>query len=438
MQERAERLAYFDTLTGLPNRVYFEERLAECSERASQEKTKLALLFADLDRFKVINDTLGHHIGDRMLQEVARRFKDALGENVLLARMGGDEFVALFQFDADAPEFVEQKAEAMLKAVSSPIETDGYVLSTSTSIGIAVYPDHAKDIAALIRYADAAMYDAKEGGKNRYSFFTPILSQSASMRLHIEQELRHALQRGEFSLVYQPQYDLKRGDYVGAEALLRWHNEKLGSVTPDRFIPVAEETGLIVDIGAWVIEEACAAIDRLRRRGIREIRKISVNVSSAQFDQSDVYRTIDEALRRYAVDPASLEIEITERLIMDATETNQNTLLALRELGCSIAIDDFGTGYSSLGYMKKMPIDTIKIDRSFISELPDNVHDVEVTKAIIALSKSLGYKVVAEGVENRFHESFLKQLGCDLAQGYLYAKPMDEESLVAFLRPKRL
>jgi diguanylate cyclase (GGDEF)-like protein/PAS domain S-box-containing protein len=434
MQKRLERYAYYDRLTKLPNRIFFESNLKNYLRAAEREEKKAALLFADLDRFKVINDTLGHNVGDKMLKKVAFRFRKLLGENILIARMGGDEFVVLVEFRDNLDE-VRIKAEAMLQALREPFRIDGFSLSTTTSIGIAIYPDDTRQTRELVRFADAAMYDAKARGKNTYRFYTQILSKEATQRLHIEQELRFALKRNELFLVFQPQYHLATGKFEAVEALLRWKNKKLGIVRPDLFIPIAEETGMIVDIGKWVIDEACKAMKRWNKKDVN-IKRISVNVSTVQFAQEDVYRTFEECIEEHEIQPSSVEIEITERLIMEYSETNLQTLDSLRKLGCRIAIDDFGTGYSSLSYMKKMAIDTIKIDKSFIGELPHNPHDAEVTRAIVALSKSLGYEVIAEGVETKEQESFLKALGCDLAQGYLYAKPLSVEELEEFLKAK--
>jgi diguanylate cyclase (GGDEF)-like protein/PAS domain S-box-containing protein len=433
-QERAEYLAYHDSLTGLPNRAYFDLRIVDILDLARSSGEQVAILFLDLDRFKVINDTLGHSVGDGMLVELSKRIQMLFDDNVLFARMGGDEFVVTLVVENGKYE-VQQIAEKILSTIREPIRVYDYYLNTTASIGIALFPDDAIEKQEIIKYADSAMYAAKEKGKDTYQFYTRQLSLTAQKRLTLEQELKHAVERNELILHYQPQYLLEKRNVVGAEALLRWHSHTLGYIPPDEFISVAEETGMIIGIGYFVFEEACRAFMRWKENSYA-LESISINVSTVQFRDEHFLQKVEEIFQKTGIDPSFVEIEITERFIMEYSTANLTVLEDLRRLGCRISIDDFGTGYSSMSYMKKLPLDTIKIDRSFISELPENAHDMEVTKAIIALSKSLGYQVVAEGIENKAQESFLHRYGCDLGQGYYFAKPMEETAFIHFLDQK--
>jgi len=431
-QEKAEYLAYHDSLTGLPNRAYFDMRIVDILDVAKNTQQQVAVLFLDLDRFKVINDTLGHSIGDEMLVEVAKRMKRIFDENILLARLGGDEFVITFLVQ-NGKEEVEALAQKILAVIREPIHVQDYYLNTTGSIGIALFPDDAQEKNQIIKYADSAMYAAKERGKDTYHFYNKQLSLDVQARLSLEQELLYAIEEHEFYLHFQPQYDLKSNRHVGVEALLRWHSKVLGDVSPDQFISIAEETGAIVKIGYFVFEEACSAYVRWKKMGLT-IESIAVNVSTIQFGDEHFIQKLQAILERTGMPPEALEIEITEHFIMEYSTSNMTILDELRALGCIISIDDFGTGYSSMSYMKRLPLDIIKIDRSFIADIPHSVHDVEVSKAIIALAHSLGYKVIAEGVETPEQEAFLKRHQCEMAQGYYFARPMDEASLIEFLK----
>jgi len=436
MEEKADFLAYHDSLTHLPNRAYFEREITRIFDDAKTDHKKIAILFIDLDRFKVINDTLGHYIGDEMLVSLAKRIKNILRKDDIVARIGGDEFVIILE-PLKAREDAVMMAENILSVIREPIQVQNYHLNTTASIGIAIYPDDGVEKSEIIKYADSAMYHAKEKGKDRYEFYTEQLSIDIQMRLDLEQELIQALKKKEFYLHYQPQYDLKSGKVSGAEALLRWYNPSLGQVPPDRFISVAEETGVIVDIGYFVFEEACRECMNWKEQELN-IDSISVNISSMQFREDDMFENFKKIIEKVGISPQDIEIEITESFIMEYSTTNLTILEDFRRIGCHISIDDFGTGYSSMSYMKSLPLDTIKIDRSFVMDIPNNIHDVEVSKAIIALSKSLGYRVVAEGIETLEQQKFLLENHCDIGQGYYFARPMDKEAFVTFVKEKNV
>jgi len=434
MEEKAEYLAYHDSLTSLPNRAHFEKEIEDILELAKISKERVAVLFIDLDRFKVINDTLGHHVGDGMLIELAERVKSVLKKGDILARIGGDEFVVILNSVKDK-EYVSLVAGEILSVIREPIGVHDYHLYTTASLGIAMYPEDGDNRNEIIKHADSAMYSAKDKGKDNYQFYTELLSLNVESRLALEQELLHALEREEFTLYYQPQYYLENGKISGAEALLRWKNEKLGWISPDRFIFIAEETGIIVEIGYFVFEEACKEYMRWEKEGLN-IGSISINISSTQFREDNLLEIFKDIILRVGIPAHKIELEITEGFIMEYSTTNLTILEDLRNMGCRISIDDFGTGYSSMSYMKKLALDTIKIDRSFVTDLPGDTHDAEVSKAIIALSKSLGYQVVAEGIETVEQEEFLRNHHCDIGQGYYFAKPMDSDAFISFVKEK--
>jgi len=432
MEDKANFLAYHDSLTKLPNRTQFEREIVDILELAKVENRKVAVFFIDLDRFKVINDTLGHHIGDEMLIYLSKRIKQLQHKNTLFARIGGDEFVVVMYLKQKREE-AEKMAEELLSIIREPINIHDYHLNTTASIGIAIYPDDGEDRNEIVKHADSAMYHAKEKGKDNYQFYTKQLSLDVKSRLELEQELLHALQKKELVLYFQPQYDLKHRKIVGAEALLRWSNQNLGSVSPDKFISIAEETGIIIDIGYFVFEEACKAYMQWMESGL-DIETISINISSIQFREENIFKRFEEIIIQTGIPAHKIEIEITERFIMEYSTTNLTILEDLRNIGCKISIDDFGTGYSSMSYIKSLALDTIKIDKSFISDLPYDSHDAEVSKAIIALSKSLGYQVIAEGIETAAQEKFLKKYGCDIGQGFYFAKPMTSQEFIVFAK----
>jgi diguanylate cyclase (GGDEF)-like protein len=432
-KEEMHHLAYHDYLTNLPNRLQFEAYIDDLllqEKRRTELLKPFILLFIDLDRFKVINDTLGHDVGDEIIITIAKRLKEFLGEQSFIARLGGDEFIALL----DEPrhvELIEMILEELMVEIRQPILVREYSLNMTTSIGVVRYPEDAEDKQKLLRYADSAMYHAKDKGKDTYAFYNRQLSVDMHRRLQIEQELIHALHNEEFSLVFQPQYALDSGAITGVEALVRWESEWLGVISPEEFISIAEDTGLIIELGYYIFKEACIAYMAWRERGV-DVGLIAINISSVQLRQHDAFEAFLKIIKETGIDPHAIEFEITERYIMDYTIEKLTILDRLREIGCQISIDDFGTGYSSMSYLKRLDIDTIKIDKSFILELPNNKHDVEVSKAIIVLSQTLGYKVIAEGVETKEQEELLRAYRCDMGQGYYFSKPLLFDEVIAF------
>jgi diguanylate cyclase (GGDEF)-like protein len=426
-------LAYHDTLTGLPNRTEFERSISEHISRKGDLAKAFSVIFIDLDRFKIINDTLGHHIGDEMLIVLAKRISKILGKDDLLARIGGDEFVAILETnDKNVLDVIVAQISSVIR---DTIHIGEYSLNTTASIGIARYPEDGLDKSTLLKHADSAMYHAKDIGRDTYAFYAKQLSVDIERRLALEQELITALKKREFTLCFQPQYRLETGKISGAEALIRWNSPVLGNVPPEEFISVAEETGLIVELGYYVFREACTAYMKWKESGVY-LDLIAINISSVQLRQPDAFKHFKKIIDETGIDANHIEIELTERYIMEYTTEKLTILDDLRSLGCRISIDDFGTGYSSMSYLKSLEIDTIKIDKSFILDLPGNQHDAEVSKAIIVLSQSLGYEVIAEGIENVEQENLLKEYNCDMGQGYFFAKPMKSEDLVIFYKQK--
>lgn len=431
-EERLQFLASHDALTHLPNRMLLQERIEQGLLRARRSNGKLAVLFIDLDRFKVINDTLGHHAGDMLLQEAARRLKECLRVSDTVARQGGDEFVVLIEDFSDV-QYLSSVARKIMAVLAQPFILLNQELYISASIGISVYPQDGMDIHALLKNADVAMYRAKESGKNTFHFYAAESNVHSVERLALENSLRRALEREEFVLHFQPKVNLRTGKIIGAEALLRWQHPELGLIKPADFISLAEETGLIIPIGAWAIEEACRQAYYWQQETGQSIR-VGVNLSARQFREDGLRQTIANALMHSGLTADFLELEITESMIMQNAERAAGLLQHFRELGTLVLIDDFGTGYSSLGYLKHFPIDSLKIDRSFVRDIPQDSDDMAITQAIIALARSLDLKVVAEGVENRDQLKFLHDQGCDLMQGYLFSMPLSGEAFVEFLR----
>ena len=434
-EERVQYLATHDEMTGLPNRTMFAQLLGHALHKARRRQGKLAVLFIDLDRFKIVNDSLGHEAGDELLKQVAARFRAALRASDVLARLGGDEFVVLLE-EVQEPQEAAQVARKLLSTAIQPIEIQGQECRVTASVGIATFPADAADAQALMKNADAAMYLAKEEGKNNYQFHSRSTNALSIERLALETNLRRALERNEFKLQYQPQVAAKTGEITGAEALLRWWNPELGAVPPARFIPLAEDTGLIVPIGRWVLNTACAQNVAWQRAGLPPIR-MAVNISPRQFKDHNLIRDIAAALEQSGMTPELLELEITEGVIMHDVNQAVRQLHSIKAMGVRLAIDDFGTGYSSLAQLKRLPIDTLKVDRSFIREIPNDPEDKAITEAVIAMGKTLGVTVVAEGVETADQHDFLSSHACNELQGFLFSKPCHPEALADLLRSKK-
>jgi diguanylate cyclase (GGDEF)-like protein len=420
-EKELHRFSHHDPLTGLPNRLLFNDRLDQVLERAAREKQRCALLFLDLDGFKVINDTLGHASGDLLLQSIAVRLKGALRRSDTAARLGGDEFVVIMADIAHAEDGAPL-ARKLLETIAVPIEVAGEQITMSASVGLSVYPDDGADRHALLKAADTAMYNAKAQGRNRYCFYTQELAVRAAERMSIEQGLRRALEREELVLHYQPQVALTSGALTGAEALLRWQHPQQGLIAPGRFISIAEDSGIIEPLGRWVLLNACReAAGWLKAGG--PLLRLSVNVSARQLTCDHFEETVREAIQETAFPAHQLEIEITESTLQ-VIEHSLHLLEALKALGVQIAIDDFGTGYSSLSLLKYLPIDRLKIDRSFVRDIPTDPNDVAIVEAIGALSRTLMLSITAEGVENEAQLETLRRLGCGDGQGYLFSPPL--------------
>jgi len=430
-EERMWRLAHFDELSGLPNRLLFRQLLEQAIRDANRERKSIAVLFIDLDRFKLINDTAGHDSGDIVLRQVAGRLRQCLREADLLSRFGGDEFAALLR-EIDDPAAARATAQRVLAAVAQPYEINGETYHLSASVGISIYPGDSPDATALLRNAELAMYRAKDQGKNNFQFHSPQMNARSLEYVVLERSLRRAIELDEFLIHFQPQFDLADGRIVGAEALLRWNLPEVGMIPPGKFIPLAEETGLIVPIGRLVLMRACIAAKEWRASGLEDFR-VAVNLSPRQFNQSELVIDIINILEDSGLPPQNLELEITESMVMSNPERATAILRELRAVGVHLAIDDFGTGYSSLGYLKSFPVHTLKIDRSFIKDVPADPDDVAITHAIIAMGHSLRLDVVAEGVETAEQLAFLREHGCDYMQGFLVGKPMPSEELSRLL-----
>ena len=437
-RKRAEKnmqyLAHYDSLTGLANRVLFRERLEYGIARAQRNNSQLALLFIDLDRFKQINDTLGHNAGDELLVNVSGRIQSCTRKEDTVARLGGDEFVVILE-NIKSVKDVSYVANKIINALSKSDNIAGQELYITPSIGITIFPDDNTDANELIKYADAAMYQAKEKGRNRYQFFTDNMNNQSRYSLNVENKLRSALENDEFILHYQPKFDINNKTITGAEALIRWLHPELGMVPPLDFIPIAEDTGLIIPIGEWVIRESCRNLQEWKSLGYNPIR-VAVNLSPRQFRDSQIIDYILDTMVEFDIKPNEFEVEITESLLMEDTDATILSLNKLKAWGLHIAIDDFGTGYCSLGYLKKFPIDTLKIDRSFVKDILVEPDDAAITEAIIAMGHSLRISLTAEGIETEDQLRFLKQHGCQEGQGYLFSKPIEASELLEFMQLK--
>jgi len=421
-EEKIRHMAHHDALTQLPNRTLLQDRVGQAIAKAKRNGEVLALLFIDLDRFKTINDSLGHAIGDRLLQAVARRLLACTRAADTVARIGGDEFVILLG-DLDRPETARHVAQKVLEALAEPLTLENHNLQVTPSIGIAAYPADGEEVETLMRNADTAMYHAKDAGRNNFQFFTQAMNDAAQQRLQLENDLRQAIERGELMLHYQPQLDLRTGGIVGFEALVRWRHPQRGMVAPSEFIPVAEETGLIGPLGAWVLRAACTQATAWHRAGHSWLQ-VAVNCSAQQFQEEGFVAAVDDILRASGMPAQRLELEITESVIIHHTEEVNARFQALEDMGVRISIDDFGTGYSSLSYLKRLSIHQLKIDQSFVRDIGSDPNDAAIVSAIVTIAHALGLEVVAEGVETAEQLAFLRAVGCDAAQGYLFSRPL--------------
>jgi diguanylate cyclase (GGDEF)-like protein/PAS domain S-box-containing protein len=424
--------AYHDLLTRLPNRALLQDRLSLAINQAKRNHEHLAVMFLDLDRFKNINDSLGHMIGDELLQQVSVRLKECIREGDTLSRFGGDEFTLLLPKLTDARDNAAHLAEKITETLKQPFNVDGHELYVSASIGISLYPQDGGHFDTLIKHADIAMYHAKSQGKNGYQFYSNEMNTPYFEKMSLETGIHRALDNQEFSLVYQPQINLQTGDIVGVEALLRWEHPEHGTISPSEFIPFAEESGMIVDIGYWVIKSACAELSKWRIAGLPEIR-ISINISTRQLMENDIVQNIIEIIRDYDVPGHCLELEITENSIMEDMDSVVRKLKELNQHGIKVAIDDFGTGYSSLSYLHKLPIHTLKIDRTFIKESRVHKDDNTIINTIVAMAKGLDLNVIAEGVETQSQLDYLREIECCEAQGFLFGKPLPPKVITQLL-----
>lgn len=421
-----------DALTGLPNRTLMFDRLEQSINIARRSGNRLAVIFLDLDHFKKINDSLGHDVGDQVLIEISNRMKKKMCETDTLARLGGDEFcIILNNIDT-----IDHLTDIIIKGMvifNEPIRLDNNTIYLGGSVGISLYPDDGDQPVTLLRNADVAMYRAKSNGRNTYAFYDKEMSQQAFERLFLETALREAIDKDEFFIHYQPQVDIRQKKLIGLEALVRWQHGEFGLITPDKFIPLAEDTGMIVQLDRQVMRKAIAQVSQWNREGL-DIGRLSLNLAIKQMEQDDFIDFVKTVLDEYDCDARQISFEVTESQIMRYPERSINILQQLNDLGITLSVDDFGTGYSSLTYLKRLPIDKLKIDRSFIQNLPGDPEDVAITRAIISLAKSLNLECIAEGVETDEQNNFLLQNGCLHIQGYLYAKPMDASDIPKFLK----
>ena len=430
-QEQVEYQAYHDVLTGLPNRLLFRDRISVALAHARRSRRAVAVMFLDLDQFKLVNDTLGHTVGDGLLQAAAERLVSCVRGNDTVARMGGDEFTILLSDLADT-RAAATVAQKILDNISRPIEVDGHELFATTSIGVAIFPDDGMDAETLLKNADRAMYRAKELGRNNYQFATRAAIEAGAGRLSLERSLHHAFDRKEFVIHYQPMIEVGTQRVIGAEALIRWKSPEFGLMSPDEFIPVAEECGLILPIGEWVLRTACGQMQSWRRGGHHDLH-VAVNLSARQFQQHDLTDMIERILHETALPASALDVEITESTAMHNAELSLNIMSRLKQMGVHISIDDFGTGYSSLSYLKKFPIDTVKIDQNFIRDLSQGSNDGAIISAVISMARALKLRVVAEGVETEAQLAFLRLQHCETIQGFLYSRPLPAEEFEAVL-----
>jgi diguanylate cyclase (GGDEF)-like protein len=442
-EEEIRLLAFYDSLTGLANRSLFMDRLEQTLALARRTRQKFALLFLDLDQFKMINDTLGHHVGDLLLKQVGARLKSNIRDSdtvsmlgsdqtgSVIARLGGDEFTVLLSNIKD-PQAAAKIATRLIHEVADTYHLDGHDVAMTTSIGISLFPEDGTEASVLLKNADSAMYHAKNNGRNGYQFYTESLNRAVIERFSIERDLQKALENEEFTLFYQPRIDLASRKIVGAEALIRWNHPIKGMITPDKFIPIAEESGQILDINRWVLQTACRQKDEWLAAGLRPIN-VAVNLSGYKLSNQNIIQTIKEALGTINDGHQRLEIEITENVLMQDTKETVSTLQQIKALKLRIALDDFGTGYSSLSYLTSFPVDIIKIDRSFVMGCTTEPKNLIIIKAIIAMGHSMDKQIVAEGIETEEQFALMKELGCDEGQGYLFKHPVPQDVFAVLL-----
>jgi diguanylate cyclase (GGDEF)-like protein len=434
-EARIQFLAHHDTLTGLPNRVLLLDRLEFILASARRRGTMVGILYIDLDNFKTVNDSLGHAAGDALLRQVASRIEETLRAVDVVARLGGDEFLVVLP-DLEGEQSPVAVAEKLLAAVGAPVVLEGHGLAVSPSIGIAVFPRDGANADVLIRNADAAMYLAKDRGRSNFQFFSESLSQTASSTLSLETRMREAIRDEGFTLHYQPQVRVDTGRVVGIEALIRWPQRDGSLVMPDDFIPVAEQRGLIMPIGAWVLRSACRQNRMWQLSGLPRV-PVAVNLSAIQFKQKDFVAEIERVLAETGLDPEWLELELTESMLASETAERLRILQGLRSLGVRLAIDDFGTGHSSLSHLKHLPIDRLKVDRTFVRDIPDDPDDCAITAAVIGLARNMGFTSIAEGVESEAQLAFLRDRGCEEMQGFLVSRPLAAADAAIFLAARR-
>jgi diguanylate cyclase (GGDEF)-like protein len=430
-EQRIRELADFDVLTGLPNRRLLRDRFAQLLAGAERDKSAIALIFLDLDHFKRVNDSLGHSVGDDLLCEVARRVDTVIRRVDTVARLGGDEFI--FALPATHTAAATEVARRLLEVFGKPFAVAGHELTVTGSLGISVFPQDGEDLETLLKNADAAMYKAKELGRNTFQFYNSAMNTATLERLLMESNLRRALAQEEFTLFYQPLVSLQSGLVIGVEALIRWQHPDLGMIMPDRFIQIAEETGLINQIGDWVLCEACRQAQRWVQAGLPPLI-MAVNVAPVQFRQAGFVEVVAGALAASGLEASRLELEVTERTVMHDADINLGTLSALHRMGVELSLDDFGTGYSSLAYLKRFPVGKLKIDRSFINDLETDTDDQAIASTIVSMGRNLRLTVLAEGVETVEQLALLRKMGCDMAQGYHFSRPLPAEQIADLLR----
>jgi diguanylate cyclase (GGDEF)-like protein len=430
-EQRLAQLAHYDSITGLANRVLFRQRLVQAIESVVGQRSFLAVMILDIDGFKSINDTLGHAMGDLLLRHATQRFVDSVHGGDTVARLGGDEFGFILQH-LEHPEDAVHVVGQLLRSLALPFDLNGNAALVTASIGVAICPLDGSNAEDLLRHADTAMYSAKESGRNDFRFYQAAMTQQIKRRVDMEHALRRALGQGEFEVWYQPRLNLSNGQLEGAEALLRWRDPQLGLIMPSDFIPLAERTGQIIAIGEWVLDQACQHIRDWRAQGCL-IDRVAVNVAAPQIERSDFVGTVRAALSRHQLPGEALEVEVTESLLLESHEAASGVLRELQSMGVATAIDDFGTGYSSMAYLKRLPIDHLKVDQAFIRDLPNDQGDVAIVQAIIALKRAMNFRMTAEGIETRAQYEFLRDAGCDAGQGYFISRPLPAAEFASWL-----